>query len=175
MKKVFAIAMIGASAAISGGARGEVMGGAETANQDGAPVAATLREDGSTNTWTQADLQDALGLMNRKYWRDMQSDAGRRAWHGQRMGQFVLTNGTQLIRVDVYKDGYIATNTPTRARSRLLDPEAAAKAKAEAERQAAEARAAWERANLPPDLAALREAQRQAASTNEVTVSVEAN
>lgn len=140
--------------------------------QGAATIAATLREDGSTNTWTQTDLQDALGLMNRKYWRDMQSDAGRRAWHGPRMGQFVLTNGTQLIRVDVYKDGYIATNTPTRASSRVRDPEAAAKAKAEAERQAAEARAAWEAANLPPELAALREAQRQAAQTQEVSVVV---
>ncbi len=140
--------------------------------QGAATIAATLREDGSTNTWTQTDLQDALGLMNRKYWRDMQSDAGRRAWHGPRMGQFVLTNGTQLIRVDVYKDGYIATNMPTRASSRVRDPEAAAKAKAEAERQAAEARAAWEAANLPPELAALREAQRQAAQTQEVSVVV---
>lgn len=139
-----------------------------------ATIAATLREDGSTNTWTQADLQDALGLMNRKYWRDMESDAGRRAWHGPRMGQFVLTNGTQLIRVDVYKDGYIATNTPHRA-ARPIDPEAAAKARAEAERQAAEARAAWEAANLPPALAALREAQRQAAQTQTVTVVVEGN
>ena len=138
-------------------------------------VAATLRADGSTNTWTAADLQDALGLMNRKYWRDMESDAGRRAWHGQRMAQFVLTNGTQLIRVDVYKDGFIATNTPTRVGSRIRDPEAAAKAKAERERAEAEARAAWERANLPPELAALREAQRQAAQTNEVTMAVEAN
>ena len=136
-----------------------------------APVAATLREDGSTNTWTQADLTDALGLMNRKYWRDMESDAGRRAWHGPRMGQFVLTNGTQLIRVDVYKDGYIATNRPHRA-ARPMDPEAVAKAKAEQEAAAAAARAAWEAANLPPELAALREAQRQAARTNTVTVIV---
>lgn len=143
-----------------------------TLAQGGATIAATLREDGSTNTWTQADLQDALGLMNRMYWRDMASDSGRQRWHGKRMGQFVLTNGTQLIRVDVYKDGYIATNTPTRASSRVRDPEAAAKAKAEAERQAAEARAAWEAANLPPELAALREAQRQASQTQEVSVVV---
>ena len=37
-------------------------------------VATTLLADGSTNTWTQADLRDALGLMNRMYHRD---DAGR--------------------------------------------------------------------------------------------------
>lgn len=137
----------------------------------GQVVMSTIRADGSTNTWTQGDLQDALGLINRKYWRDMESDAGRRAWHGPRMAQFVLTNGTQLIRVDVYKDGYIATNTPHRA-ARLIDPEAAAKRRAEAAAAAAEARAAWEAANLPPALAALREAQRQAAQTQEVVVVV---
>lgn len=135
-------------------------------------VAATLRADGSTNTWTAADLQDALGLMNRKYWRDMESDAGRRAWHGPRMGQFIITNGTQLVRVDVYRDGFIATNAPVRAGSRIRDPEAAAKARAEQAQRDAEARAAWEAANLPPDLAALRAAQRAAAQTNEVTVTV---
>ena len=42
----------------------------------------------------------------------------------------------------------------------------AARAKAE------EARAAWERANLPPDLAALRAAQRLASTTQDITVIV---
>ena len=135
-------------------------------------VVATLRADGSTNTWTAADLQDALGLMNRMYWRDMESDSGRQRWHGPRMGQFVFTNGTQLIKVDVYRDGFIATNKPSRVSSRITDPEAAAKARAEQAQRDAEARAAWERANLPPELSALREAQRQAAQTNEVTVTV---
>ena len=54
--------------------------------QSGAPadgvVMATQRSDGSTNTWTLAELQDALGLMNRKYWRDMKTAQGRREWHG---------------------------------------------------------------------------------------------
>lgn len=43
--------------------------------------------------------------------------------------------------------------------------EAAAKAEA--------VRAAWERANLPPEIAALRQAQRDAAKTNTVTVFLE--
>ena len=47
-------------------------------------VATTLLADGSTNTWTQADLQAALGLMNRMYHRDMGTDAGRAKWHGDR-------------------------------------------------------------------------------------------
>ena len=46
-------------------------------------VASTIREDGTTNTWTQTDLQAALGLVNRMYWRDQQTDAGRRRWHGE--------------------------------------------------------------------------------------------
>ena len=45
-------------------------------------VVTTLFSDGSTNAWTQADLVAALGLMNRKYHRDMESESGRRAWHG---------------------------------------------------------------------------------------------
>ena len=49
-------------------------------------VATTLLADGSTNTWTQTDLRDALGLMNRMYHRDMDTDAGRRKWHGERIG-----------------------------------------------------------------------------------------
>ena len=133
-------------------------------------VAATLRADGSTNTWTQAELQDALGLMNRMYWRDMRDDSGRRRWHGDRIGQYVITNGSTLVRVDLYADGFAATNAAERVGSRIADPEAAAKARIEARRKAEELRAAWERANLPPDLAALREAQRQAAQTQTVTV-----
>ena len=39
-------------------------------------VATTLLADGSTNTWTQSDLRDALGLMNRMYHRDMVKRGG---------------------------------------------------------------------------------------------------
>lgn len=71
-------------------------------------VATTLRADGTTNTWTQAELADALGLMNRRYWRDMETDAGRRAWHG---GLAASTDGTnaqgRLVRRDTYADGYV--------------------------------------------------------------------
>ena len=143
------------------------------AQGDDEVIAATLRADGSTNTWTAADLQTALGLMNRKYWRDMQTDSGRQMWHGKRMGQFVITNGNLLVRIDAYEDGFFATNYAQRATGRSRDPEAAAKEKAERERREAAARAAWEAANLPPELAALREAQRQAAATQEVSVVVE--
>ena len=120
-------------------------------------VATTLREDGTTNTWTQAELQAALGLINRMYKREIGTDAGRRRWHGDRIGQYILPT----------------TNRAVRARQSIIaDPEAAAKAAAEAKRRADEARAAWESANLPPDLAALRALQRMAATTQTVTVVV---
>lgn len=122
-------------------------------------VAQTLFSDGTTNTWTQADLTDALGLMNRKYHRDMETDAGRVTWHGKRMGQYMIdaADGKQCVVV-LYEDGFAWTNAATRVH--LKDPEAAAKAKAAAEARQAE----WERAHLPPDVAALLQRRRGAAN-----------
>lgn len=144
------------------------------------PIVKTLLSDGSTNTWSQADLRDALGLINRMYHRDMATDSGRRKWHGERIGEYLLPTGAtnvyghaQMMVVNLYQDGYVATNVAVRYRRSIVpDPEAAAKAAAEAKRRADEARAAWESAHLPPDLAALRAAQRIAASTQTVTVVV---
>ena len=143
-------------------------------------VTTTLRDDGSTNTWTMAELQAALGLMNRMYKREIGTDIGRRRWHGERIGQYLLPTGESnangqpiMIRVDLYQDGFVATNRMTKVHSSIIkDPEAAAKAAAEAKRRAEEARAAWESANLPEDLAALRALQRAASSTQTVTVIV---
>lgn len=71
-------------------------------------VVSTLRADGSTNNWTEADLVDALGLLNRRYWRDMETDAGRRAWHGSLAASAAGTNAQgRLVRRDVYADGYV--------------------------------------------------------------------
>lgn len=143
-------------------------------------VATTLRADGTTNTWTAAELQAALGLMNRMYKRETETDAGRRRWHGDRIGQYVLPTGETntagraiMVRVDLYQDGFVATQRMVKAKSSYIaDPEAAAKAALEAKRRADAARAAWESANLPPDLAELRAQQRLASETNEVTVIV---
>ena len=67
-------------------------------------VVTTLLSDGSTNTWTQADLVAALGLMNRKYHRDMESESGRRAWHGT----CTTTNDfDRCVKVWLYEDGFI--------------------------------------------------------------------
>ena len=136
-------------------------------------VLSTLYSDGTTNTWSEADLKDALGLMNRKYHRDMKTESGRRAWHGEKLNQYLLTNDmTKIIyMVTLYADGY--THTALSKPVRPKDPEAALKAKLEAAARAEAVRAAWERANLPPEIAALRQAQRDAAKTNTVTVKME--
>lgn len=124
-------------------------------------VAETLFEDGTTNTWTAADLQQALGLMNRKYHREQETDAGRVKWHGKRMGQYLIDGADdKKFVVTLYEDGFAWTNEATRVA--LKDPEAAAKAKAAAEARQAE----WERTHLPPDVAALLQRRRDAANGN---------
>ena len=72
------------------------------------PVVTTLFSDGTTNTWTQADLVSALQLMNRRYHRDMQSESGRIGWHGKIVRTVVDTNA--LIMVRYHEDGYAHTN-----------------------------------------------------------------
>lgn len=131
-------------------------------------VAETLFADGSTNTWTAADLQTALGLMNRKYHKEQETDGGRVSWHGKRMGQYLIDgeDGKQCL-VMLYEDGFAWTNAATRVS--LKDPEAAAKAKAAAEARQAE----WERTHLPPDVAALLAARRAAANgTTNIVINV---
>ena len=89
-------------------------------------LAATLRDDGSTNTWTQTDLTDALGLMNRKYWRDMESPSGRSQWHGKVVASHLETNETTRViqRVDQYADGFVWREKGSKRRA--LTPEEAA-------------------------------------------------
>lgn len=66
-------------------------------------VFVTLKADGSTNTWTQADLVAALGLLNRKYHRDCETASGRKAWHGKLKREIVNTN--DLTKTEIYEDG----------------------------------------------------------------------
>lgn len=143
---------------------------AVAAAANGDIVAATQYADGSTNTWTQSDLQDGLGLINRKYWRDMETEAGRKSWHGDVMGTYLLTNQTTgvIYAAKLYSDGYVHTAAGRKVTS--SDPEAKAKAAAAAKARAEAIRAAWEAANLPPELAALRASQRAASGTNVITV-----
>lgn len=101
--------------------------GADPAATNAASVlAATLRDDGSTNTWTQTDLTDALGLMNRKYWRDMESPSGRAQWHGKIVESHLETNETTRViqRVDQYADGFVWREKGSKRRA--LTPEEAA-------------------------------------------------
>ena len=71
-------------------------------------VVSTLFSDGSTNTWTQADLVAALQLLNRKYHRDVSTAAGRAAWHGRKVAESVDTN--TLVKVSLYEDGTTFTD-----------------------------------------------------------------
>ena len=132
------------------------------------PVVSTLRSDGTTNTWTQADLADALGLMNRKYWRDMKTESGRVAWHGTRISTVEdMTNLTQTV---TYEDGYVHVEP-----FRRLRPLTFAERAALAEKRKAAAAAA-RLAAQPPALRAVEEAREAAASvTNTVTVHYGAN
>ena len=66
-------------------------------------VFTTLYSDGKTNTWTQADLVQALGLLNRKYHRDCESASGRKAWHGKLSKEVINTN--DQTKTEVYADG----------------------------------------------------------------------
>ena len=68
-----------------------------------AVVAVTRMADGTPNTWTLADLQAALGLLNRKYHREVERPEGRRAWHGRLVREIVDTNSME--KVEVYEDG----------------------------------------------------------------------
>ena len=70
-------------------------------------VAETLLADGTTNRWSQADLVAALGLLNRRYRRDIKTPAGRRAWHGAEVGQALLTNDAgRIFMRRTYADGF---------------------------------------------------------------------
>lgn len=85
----------------------------------------------------------------------------REQFHGGRIGQYVVTNESgRIIRVDLYADGNAWTNGATAA-ALVADPEARAKELARAAEEQERVRQAWEAANLPPDLAALRARQRE--------------
>ena len=98
-------------------------------------IAVTERADGSTNFWTRADAMDALGLINRKYWRDMESESGRRDWHGKCTTSI---NEELEIRVWTYEDGFAWTNKWTRPKSAIERAREVAERRAAAEAQKAE-------------------------------------
>lgn len=134
---------------------------------DGTVVAQTIRADGTTNTWTQSELQTALGLVNRMYWRDMETSAGRERWHGKRVGTPLLDTNL-CIQVWKYADGFAWTNAWTRPKSQM-EREAEKAARAAARREAEFARLT----NAVPGIVAQILAEREAASkTNSTTIVV---
>ena len=66
-------------------------------------VAETINEDGSTNTWTQADLVAALQLLNRKYHREVATPGGRQAWHGKMIREEVDLE--RAVKIETHEDG----------------------------------------------------------------------
>ena len=127
-------------------------------------VATTLFSDGTTNTWTQADLLQALQLINRKYHRDCERGEGRRAWHGA-MRETVTTNELgELVKREIHEDGQTFTFT-----SRVVTASASVAA-ANSRLKATMSR------GVPAALAAAR-ARREAerGSVSNVAVTVEAN
>lgn len=92
-------------------------GGTAADPAGGQVVATTLFSDGSTNTWTQADLVAALQLINRKYHRDCERHDGRQAWHGRIRQEVITTNGEDLVKTEIHEDGQQFT-----FRSRYIPP-----------------------------------------------------
>ena len=123
-----------------------------------------LAESGKEISDLRAKLLSAETRQDRIVWLIEGNGGLREAWHGGKIGSYIVTNeNRRLIRVDLYADASVWTNGTTQAVQLPKDPEALAK---EMARRAAEHErvvAAWEAANLPPDLAALRARQREAA------------
>ncbi|MBR3086330.1 MAG: hypothetical protein IKH04_08000 [Kiritimatiellae bacterium] len=91
----------------------------------------------------------------------------REKYHGGRIGQYIVENEEgRLIRVDLYADSSVWTNGHTIAGRILEDPEAEAKRLARLAAERERMQAAWDAANLPPDLAALRARQREVERQN---------
>ena len=113
-------------------------------------VAITLNEDGSTNTWTQADLVAALQLLNRKYHREVATPSGRQAWHGPTVREEVDLD--RAVKLETHEDGVIFEipfGTPKKATPKTTLDES----------------------GVPPALKAARERREQEkATTNIVTV-----
>ncbi len=120
-------------------------------------VLTTLLSDGTTNTWTQADLVAALQLLNRKYHRETDPDtgtpSGRAAWHGRLVSTAVDTN--TLTKTTTYADGKVFVDHFQRATPKTahLPPPVMTN-------------------GVPARLAAARVRNAAPAVTNEVTVTI---
>jgi hypothetical protein len=123
-------------------------------------VFTTLYSDGKPNAWTQEDLVEALGLLNRKYHRDCETPSGRKAWHGRLKKEIINTN--DLTRTEVYEDGKTFT-----AKWKLVTPAVAV--------SNANKRVMLSTNGIPAKLAAARlRRQQEKATTNIVTTVLKA-
>lgn len=119
----------------------------------------TLKSDGTPNTWTQEDLVQALGLLNRKYHRDCETVSGRKAWHGRLKKEIVNTN--ELTKTEVYEDG-----TTFSMPAKIITPAIAV----------SNANKALSTNGIPAKLAAARlRRQQEKATTNIVTTVLKVN
>lgn len=66
-------------------------------------VVFTTENEGVTNNWTQADIQAALTLLNKKYQRDCVSPKGRTEWHGNVVQEIVDEDAE--TKTEIYEDG----------------------------------------------------------------------
>lgn len=147
-----------------------------------ATILTTLFSNGTTNTWTQADLQAALQLTNRKYHRDMETRAGRQSWHGKPTTQYATnvvaaaggsTNKvTQTALIETYPDGFIYTNGWVKVRARSA---ASIARRLAADKAASAAALAAQTSGVPAAVVAARKAAVEAvnkATTTNITVIV---
>lgn len=126
---------------------------------DAATTVTTRNLDGSMNSWNQADLLEALGLINRKYHRDMQTLEGRKAWHGKVV---IEQDSERCIKLERYEDGLVITNEWKTATSQV-----------EKDIESAAERARKRNAGKPPEvveLYAARAAAEEDKTTKVVTV-----
>ena len=114
-------------------------------------ITETINEDGSTNTWTQADLVAALQLLSRKYHREVSTPGGRQAWHGKMVCAEVDLD--RAVKIETHEDGTVF-EIPFRARSKSAPKPATLNAE-----------------GVPVALAAARKRREaEKATTNEVTI-----
>ena len=110
MRRIMAFAAMAALVATAPSPSCAETGGSQSPATAGTnAVLVTRLADGSTNAWTHTDLVDALGMINRKYHRDMSTDQGRRDWHGAIVPEkcAIVTDAEgRRFRRDVYADGY---------------------------------------------------------------------
>lgn len=76
-------------------------------------------------------LVAALGLLNRRYRRDIETESGRRAWHGREVGQTLLTNDAgRLVMRRTYADGFTFDDAARRQTARVAASNMAARVRA---------------------------------------------